>query len=259
MTIVKICGITNLADAEVAAAAGADLLGFIFYPRSARYVEPETVRGIIEELRLKIGSSADREEITHPNQPAPSQPISNRQSPIPPPQSSIFNLQPPISLPPRFVGVFVNEPLSRIEKILALTGLDYAQLHGDEPPEITVALAGRAYKALGPADDRQAAQEAARYAGLGVAGGPGWLMDAYAPRAYGGTGRRADWPTAARLAARHPGLLLAGGLTPDNVAAAIAAVRPWGVDVASGVEAEPGRKDHVKVRTFIRRVREIEE
>ncbi len=87
--------------------------------------------------------------------------------------------------------------------------------------------------------------------------GPGWLIDAYDPAAYGGTGQRADWTTAARLARRHPDMLLAGGLTPQNVAAAIRAVHPWGVDVASGVERAPGRKGHELVRQFVKAAKSI--
>jgi phosphoribosylanthranilate isomerase len=230
MTYVKICGITNLEDAEVALRAGADLLGFILYPKSPRYVEPAQVQEILRALRMKLEDW----------RPAP---------------SSMPNLQASIFTPPRFVGVFVNEPAARIKEIMAATGLDYAQLHGDESTAMMAALDGVAYKALRPADHDQAVAEAGAYAGLGPAAGPRWLIDAYDPAAYGGTGKRADWTTAAQLARQYPGLLLAGGLTPDNVAAAVAAVQPWGVDVASGVEAEPGRKDHGKVEAFVRKAK----
>ncbi len=243
-TRVKICGITNLADARVAVEAGADLLGFILYPRSPRYVEPEVIREIVEGMKneikdskLKIGATAGE---------------------FPPPnlQFSIFNFQ-----FPRFVGVFVNEPIARVAAILEETGLDYAQLHGDETPEMMAVLEGRAFKALRPANADAAAAQAERYAGLGPKEdhAPRWLMDAYDPHEYGGTGKRADWHVAASLARRYPGLLLAGGLTADNVDAAIRAVRPWGVDVSSGVELRPGRKDHEKVLAFIRHVREARE
>jgi len=83
---------------------------------------------------------------------------------------------------------------------------------------------------------------------------PDLLLDAYHPTLYGGTGRVTDWSLAAEVARRH-NVLLAGSLTPDNVAAAVRAVRPWGVDVSSGVEAEKGRKDHTKVRAFIKNVK----
>ncbi|WP_141610152.1 phosphoribosylanthranilate isomerase [Litorilinea aerophila] len=213
---VKICGITNLADARVAMEAGADLLGFIFYPKSPRYVEPEEAAHIVAGLRQEHDAARL----------------------------------------PRFVGVFVNEPMGRVAALLAEIGLDYAQLHGDETPEQVASLPGHGFKALRPADNRQAEAEAARFASLGPADGPRYLLDAYDPAAYGGTGRRADWQVAASLARRYPGLLLAGGLTPANVATAVQAVAPWGVDVSSGVEAAPGRKDHDAVRAFIRQVRQ---
>jgi phosphoribosylanthranilate isomerase len=217
---VKICGVTNLADAKVAIEAGADLLGFNFYIRSPRCVAPEEVKEILKGIgdwRLEIGRN---------------------------PQSSILNL-------PKTVGVFVNESAARVAEILDFTGLDLAQLHGDESPEMVARLFGRAFKALRPADNAAAEAEARRFAPLGPREGPCLLVDAYDPAAYGGTGKKADWHVAAQLARRYPGLLLAGGLTPANVAQAVSAVRPWGVDVSSGVEVEPGRKDHDALRRFV--------
>jgi phosphoribosylanthranilate isomerase len=159
-------------------------------------------------------------------------------------QSTIHNRQSKI----KTVGVFVNEPPERVAAILEHCGLDLAQLHGDEPPEALAALKGRAFKAFRGVGARHAG-----YAVMGP-GAPAFLIDAYSANAYGGTGQTADWPAARAIAAQYP-LLLAGGLTPDNVADAIAQVRPWGVDVASGVEAAPGRKDHAKMRTFIQSAR----
>lgn len=206
---VKICGITNVADARVAVAAGADLLGFILYPKSPRYVEPAQIASVITAVRAEAERADEG---------------------------------------PRFVGVFVNESAEQIRAIMTLTGLDLAQLHGDEPPALLASLGGCAYKALRPADDTQAGEEAARFARPGT---PGLLVDAYDPAAYGGTGKKADWRVAATLAARHAGFMLAGGLTPENVAEAVRVVRPWGVDVAGGVEKAPGEKDHEKVRAFV--------
>jgi phosphoribosylanthranilate isomerase len=145
----------------------------------------------------------------------------------------------------KFVGLFVNEAPARIIEIMAQCGLDLAQLHGDETVETVAALNGRAYKAF-----RGEGADHAAYAQVGP-GQPAFLLDAYAPGHYGGSGQVADWNAARRLSARYP-LLLAGGLTPENVADAIAQVKPWGVDVASGVEAAPGKKDHAKVREFVR-------
>ena len=220
---VKICGLTNLADAQVAVEAGADLLGFIFYPKSPRYVVPEVVAGIIQGI--------------------------NDQRPT-------TNDQRPATTLPRFVGVFVNETVERIAQILALTWLDYAQLHGNESAEMVAHFQGRAFKALRPTSADEAFTGAAHFAPYGPSAGPSLMVDAYDPSLYGGTGKTADWRMAAELAKQYPGLLLAGSLIPENVAEAIRVARPWGVDVSSGVEAAPGRKDHGKVRDFIQNAKQ---
>ena len=235
-TIIKICGLTNLADARVAVEAGADLLGFIFYPKSPRYVEPEKAAAIVRAIEddKKTGRQEDK---------------SNR----PLPQS----LNPSIPQSPKMVGVFVNATVAEIEAIVAQVGLDFVQLHGNESAEWFAPLNGRAFKAVRPADAAAAQAQADHFAPLGCAAGPALLIDAYDPSAYGGTGKQTDWHVAAALARQYPGLLLSGGLTPDNVAAAIHRVRPWGVDVSSGVEAEPGRKDHKKVWKFVAEVKRM--
>lgn len=212
---VKICGITNIDDALYAAAAGADYLGFILYPPSPRAVRPEIVTEIIAKLRT-LG--------THHA--------------------------------PRCVGVFVNESAAAIAQLLDECGLDLAQLHGDEVPWMIGSpdspLYGRCYKALRPTTFIEAEAEAEWYTA------PDWhpdrpalLMDAYHPTLRGGTGTTADWSMIAPLAKTVPGLLLAGGLTPDNVAEAVRQVSPFGVDVASGVESRPGVKEREKVARFI--------
>lgn len=209
MTIVKICGLTNLEDALAAAEAGADLLGFILYPKSPRYVTPETIAEIVAGVRAQF------------------------------------------AVPPRCVGVFVNVSTAQVVATLEQTRLDLAQLHGDESAADLLVLQRRGYKAVRPTGLEDALALAEMYAEIGADAGPGLLIDAYDPHAYGGTGQRADWAAAAAVVQRVEQLLLAGGLAPENVAAAVQAVRPWGVDVASGVEASPGRKDHAKVRAFI--------
>ena len=209
---IKICGLTNFEDALAAAEAGADLLGFIFYEKSPRNVDARTVAAIVQALQ-------DFSPAT-------------------------FHL----SL--RTVGVFVNPSLEQVVRTLDYCGLDLAQLHGEEAPELLAALPGRAFKVLRPRDAAEAASQADLFARFGPAGGPDLLVDAYHPVLRGGAGKTGDWQLAAGLASQHR-LLLAGGLTPDNVAAAIAQVHPWGVDVASGVEATPGRKDHDRVRAFV--------
>lgn len=214
-TLVKICGITNLADAEAAVEAGADFLGFIFYAKSPRYVTSEIVQPILAAL----GSAA------------------------------------PTTRRPRTVGVFVNTPVAQVRVILDHTGLDYAQLHGDEQPHDLAALDGRGFKVLRPASLAAALDRTADFVAYPQTDAPQLLVDAYSAQSYGGSGQRADWETAATLARRYPRLMLAGGLDPKNVADALAAVRPWAVDLSSGVEAAPGRKDHAKLRAFMDAVR----
>ncbi len=153
-------------------------------------------------------------------------------------------------LPPLLttVGLFVNESPERIRDIAAFCGLDSVQLHGDEAPHQCSYPPRRVIKALrlhdGLSDD---ALSAYRVAAL--------LLDAYMPDKFGGTGQRCDWQRAAVIAARRR-VILAGGLTPDNVAEAVTSVRPYGVDVSSGVEKQPGKKDPEKVARFIRTAKE---
>jgi phosphoribosylanthranilate isomerase len=150
-----------------------------------------------------------------------------------------------------FVGVFVNHLPAQVAAILDECGLDLAQLHGDEPPADLGALAPRAFKAVRPRDLDDARALTATYALPDPPNGaPALLVDAAAGGAYGGSGQVANWELAAALAGETR-LLLAGGLRPDNVAAAVAAVQPWGVDVASGVESAPGVKDPAKMAGFI--------
>jgi phosphoribosylanthranilate isomerase len=153
---------------------------------------------------------------------------------------------------PRYVGVFVNTSPRQVRSVLYTAGLHYAQLHGDETVEELAEQRGRGYKAVRPATLEEAMEGALRFGGRSAQDGPSLLLDSHHPSAYGGTGLQADWSLAATVARRVPGMLLAGGLTPQNVFAAIEAVHPWGVDVSSGVEIAPGRKDHAKLREFMR-------
>ena len=211
---VKICGLTNLEDALAAVEAGADMLGFNFYPGSPRYIEPGRCAEITASLRERQVAAVT-------------------------------------------VGVFVNAPASDIDRILQDCGLHLAQLHGDEPPAALEVLEGRAFKAIRPQTAAEAESSARRYAHIGLKDGPALLVDAYRDGQYGGTGSVADWSLAKTLAAEAP-ILLAGGLTPDNVGAALAQVRPWGADVASGVESRPGRKDPQMLEAFVQAVRNFE-
>ncbi len=213
---IKICGLTTLDDALAAVDAGADYLGFNFYPKSPRYIAPDDCARITDVLRGHGDARAMR---------------------------------------PTLVGIFVNASPAAVAVLLDRCGLDLAQLHGDETPAQLMLLEGRAYKGVRDVamKEREREKELAAFAAAGP-GHPALLVDAYTPDAYGGTGRAADWP-AARAAARQFPIFLAGGLTPENVGDAIAQVRPWGVDVASGVESAPGRKDAEKIRAFIRAAR----
>jgi indole-3-glycerol phosphate synthase/phosphoribosylanthranilate isomerase len=207
-TRVKICGITTQQDALAAVDAGADMIGFNFYPKSRRYITPEACWRIV---------------------------------------SALTQYAPHVTL----VGVFVNAIRSEIEAIADDCHLDLVQFSGDEPPEFLRALGPRAFKGIRPTSLEEAQTDAARFA---RSASPALLVDAYRPGEYGGTGHTGDWGLAQKLAAQYP-ILLAGGLTPDNVAAAVAQVHPWGVDVASGVESRPGKKDASKMTTFVQAAR----
>ncbi|MEW6262304.1 MAG: phosphoribosylanthranilate isomerase [Thermodesulfobacteriota bacterium] len=150
------------------------------------------------------------------------------------------------------VGVFVNESLHRIEAVRRRCGLDAVQLHGDEDEAVVVAVRRRTgvrvIKALpaGPGVDISKS----------VFPGTPLLLDAGSGRVRGGTGQTCDWSLAAAVAAGRT-IILAGGLNPDNVSRAVALVKPYAVDVSSGVESEMGRKDHEKLAAFIHRARAV--
>ena len=224
---IKICGLTNLVDAQAAVQSGADMLGFIFYPKSPRYIAPHQVADLLNTLRIWWNHSNAARHADCDN----------------------------FDTFPATVGVFVNSPSAYVEETMHLASLDLAQLHGDESEEAVSRFRGSAYKAVRPADRANAIRAAPRFATLGPVAGPQLLLDAYDPHAYGGTGKRANWTTARELARRHSGILLAGGLTPDNVGRAVTIVQPWGVDVSSGVESQPAHKDHDRIRRFVAAVR----
>lgn len=158
---------------------------------------------------------------------------------------------------PTLIGVFVNSSLEEVLSILRTVNLDLAQLHGDESPEFLAQLHERSFKALRPVSAEDAETDAARYAPHGSTE-PVLLIDAYRKDQYGGTGQVGDWSTVAKLARRYP-ILLAGGLTPENVAEAIRQVKPWGVDTASGVEVSPRKKDAAKMRAFVQATKSVNE
>ena len=194
---VKICGITQLEDAEAAVAAGAGAIGFIFWPQSPRFIDPHRARVIAAAL-------------------------------------------PPFVTP---VGVFVNQPLDYVNGVASLVRLGVVQLHGDETPQFAAAVTRPVMKAvsIGSADTRLWPARVRL------------LLDVHDPLARGGTGRTIDWAAAAELASRRE-VVLAGGLKPENVADAVTRVRPYGIDVSSGVERSPGIKDHQRLRALFEAV-----
>lgn len=207
--VVKICGLREPIHAEAAAAAGADLLGFIFAP-ARRQLSAAAAGRCIATARAAAGSR-----------------------------------------PVLAVGVFVDASPVEMNAVADVAGLDVLQLHGDEPPELLGALTRPVIKVLRPRPGALLADVAAladRYGGMTNA--PiAFLVEGFAADATGGSGRRADWELARGLATRWP-LILAGGLDPDNVAAAVAIVRPLAVDVSSGVETD-GVKDGTKIAAFV--------
>jgi len=193
---VKICGITRLEDALAAVDAGANAIGFVFWPNSPRFIDPHRARAIAAQL--------------------------------------------PPSVTP--VGLFVNQPREYVNGVASLVRLGAVQLHGDETPEFAASIAAAPVIRALAVDKAAAWPEGATL-----------LLDAHDPVQRGGTGRTIDWMAAAAIAARRR-VLLAGGLTPDNVAGAIAQVRPFGIDVSSGVERAPGVKDHQRIRALFEAV-----
>ncbi len=198
----KVCGITNIADAAAAVAAGADAIGFVFWPGSPRAVTVDDAASIADEIPEEVWK----------------------------------------------VGVFVDPSPDILRDTTAGVGLDFLQLAGDETAASCAGAPKPAWKVLrlAPGTTPEAAQaRAATYAGCTL------VVDAGVPGEYGGTGQAADWQAAALLAS-HRQVVLAGGLRADNVGAAIEQVRPWAVDVSSGVEAEPGAKDESELKAFAR-------
>lgn len=146
------------------------------------------------------------------------------------------------------VGVFVDQSLDMMTRTADDVGLDVIQLHGNEPPEMVACLPRRALKAIRVGAD-SVLDEVARYEGAGI------LLDTKDDARPGGTGKTFDWQTAQRVRARVPFLVLAGGLTADNLGAAIKSVGPDAVDVSSGVESAPGKKDPGRLKAFFEAAR----
>jgi len=201
-TRVKICGITNLADAQAAVAAGADALGLNFYEGSPRHISLKAAMEISQQL-------------------------------------------------PPFVmraGVFVNADEDLVTRAIAACHLSLLQFHGDEPPEFCTQFGLMSVKAF-RIRDAESLKELPKYCT------DAYLLDAFSAKERGGTGEKFNWTLAIEAQKFGKPVFLAGGLTPENVADAVRRVRPFGVDVSSGVESAPGKKDHAKLAAFIRAVR----
>jgi phosphoribosylanthranilate isomerase len=200
MAFVKICGITNLEDALLSVAAGADALGFNFYRPSPRYIEPLAAREIIDRLPGNVLT----------------------------------------------VGVFVNEPTPEtVERIASDAGVTAVQLHGDESPDYCRALRGRyVIKVLAARADFEP-ERVLEYEVQAI------MLDTFDPQMRGGTGRVTDWSVARKTRSLVSKLFLAGGLAPENVRDAIAAVDPYGVDACSKLELKPGKKAPERVEAFV--------
>ena len=236
-TIFKICGIRDAATATVAAEAGADFLGFVFVEGVRRRLSPERGAEAIAEFRSALAPDST---------------------------SNGGGASPKI---PKIVGLFANQPAAFVNRVALSCGLERAQLCGDEPSAFWDALdlpVIRQVKVREELGRDGAAALAARQAAEALEAGHLAVLDKHRRGALGGTGETFDWTLAARIGASvgasggadggGGGLLLAGGLTPENVSDAIAAAAPWGVDVSSGVETG-GVKDHAKIRRFARAVR----
>ena len=197
-TRVKICGITNVADGLVAAEAGADLIGLMFYEKSPRLI-----------------TLAQAAEISR-------------------------------ALPPYLmrVGVFVNPPVDLVMRAIGECQLTTLQFHGDESSEFCTQFGLISIKAIRIRDESSLAQ-------LENFQTDALLLDAHSSHGLGGTGERFNWDLAVAAQRFGKPVFLAGGLTPENVASAVQHVRPFGVDVSSGVEFAPGKKDPAKVKAFV--------
>ena len=195
---VKICGITNTADAVAAVDAGAHALGFMFFPASKRNVSLDVAREIIRELPPFVSK----------------------------------------------VGVFVNASEELVREATNTSGIDTLQFHGEESAEFCAKFSLKVIKAF-RIRDRDSLRECLNYQSHA------WLLDSYVEGMQGGTGVTFNWDVAMKATRFNRMVVLAGGLTVETVAEAVRKVRPFAVDVSSGVESAPGKKDHAKVRDFI--------
>ena len=190
------------------------MLGFNFFKNSPRYITMQEAQVICDQLRADLGAGC-----------------------------------------PLLVGVFVNEIVGKISLTMEKAGLNFAQLSGDESGEMMRELRGLGFKTIRPRNKSEALADMEYYAPFEPKNErmPTLLLDGFQSGLYGGTGQQANPEVALAVKERTPRLMLAGGLTPENVGGVVQMVQPWGVDVASGVELadQPGRKDSAKVKAFI--------
>lgn len=229
---VKICGITSVQDAHTAIEAGADALGFVFYPPSPRHLELARAQDILNHVPADIAT----------------------------------------------VAVLVDPTWDHLLRLVETCPINVLQFHGHESPDVCQ-KAGRLCHGNHARPHRQTpgstcsflefsaspnvriikafrVKDASALEGLGAFPTDAWLLDSYVPGQVGGTGERFNWNLVSQAKALGRPVILAGGLTPDNVAAAVRQTRPYAVDVSSGVERSPGVKDPARVRAFIQAVRE---
>jgi phosphoribosylanthranilate isomerase len=218
MTLVKICGVSEVAHARAAAALGADFVGMVFAP-SRRQVTLGQAKRITNSLgTAEVAAPAGTDSAVVENA------LTHRR--------------------PLVVGVFADQDADTINSICEDVGLDLVQLSGSEPWEICDHINRPIFKCMKVRDGETAEQLMVH-----VHEGAIVLLDPYVEGTYGGTGKTLDWTVASEVA-RSTATVLAGGLTPDNIAKAVGVVHPWAVDVSSGVETD-GVKDVDKIRAFI--------
>jgi phosphoribosylanthranilate isomerase len=239
MTLVKICGVRSPEVALAAAEAGADFIGLLF-AESRRRVTPQECYDIVEALKAKRTTQGPDAEFDGPARGD----VSAR---------SWFGVwadaieQSATRWRPLIVGVFADMPVEEVNDIANTAGLDLVQLSGGETQGYIERIDKPVIRAIHVAETDTAFDV---FDAITAGAAAGLLLDTASASARGGTGQSFDWDVAAQVARRTP-FLLAGGLTPENVAEAVAQVEPWGVDVSSGVETD-GQKDVEKVRAFIR-------
>ena len=200
---IKICGITNADDALAAVDMGADLLGFNFYQKSPRYIEPDKALKIIDKMPTYVDT----------------------------------------------VGVFVNSTSEQIKEMVEQGFLTWVQLHGDETPEFCDSLHWlnvRTIKAI-RVKSREQIEQVQQYFTDAV------LLDAFDPKHYGGTGKTFDWRIIGDI---HKRVFLAGGINPENAAQAVE-VGVYGIDICSGIESVPGKKDHKKMKRLFKNIEHV--